>query len=1319
MSDVFISYSRKDIAFARLLQKSLQQNQLDIWIDWERIPVGQKWWKEICEAIASANVFMFIISKTSISSTICKNEIDEALKNNKRIIPIVVDDLKVETIKEYIPDLPQFNWIIFQKDHIFKIEENETKSSNKPEDNEVALPKLPQFEEALQDLSRAIHTDWDWVKFHTQLQVDALRWKNNQQNSSYLVRGKALEEAEQKLIQSADKDPRPSVLQSDFVTSSRQEDNRIQKEQLLLDQKLRKRQRFALWAVGIGLVIALALGGLAWQQRNEARLQAKTALSGKLVSDALININSNVDLALLLNVEAFNMFDNLASRSGLQRTVMSVPRLLKIMHGHQLNISSMATSPDGKIIATGGCLTRDEVGVDCISGEIHLWQSDTGTEIENPVFNGKGSEIVGLSFDEKGEQLFAVTKNGILAVWDIASQKWVNQFELLMQHAVWEIAFSPNRHLLATGGGCPEGNCTVEVLLWDLVTQKPMGKLENDFAGLPGGLAFTSDSSVLAVSGFEVNIALYQITPAGGVLLPRTLKPLMGGTVWTLAFSPDGSRVYASGCGASLAPGKCNQGEIDYWDWSSSLDLQSSIPLGPAGSLIGQNTYISSLAIASDNKTLASGSLDNSIQLWDLSKNSPIGDPLQGLEGYSRDLQFDLSNEILFSINGKLLTKWSVETNPLQVILDPGGDYVRFGPDSQTLLFKSGEQEVKTLHLKTGAVSSLVDISGSHGVTSISFLPNNTSMRIAEQDNTVTDYDIETGGNAHILHSVENYSFFNGINSEATLLSSYVLNKEILVWDIKPAAIKSRIPIPKVGNLSEVTFSPDDKYLAYGLCLKFDQTNQCINSEIHVWNFASASDALISSGLGFGIKEIEFIKDGQSIVFAGSDKKLYFQDIDQPKSSQTPSIFIDLSQFLFESYAEVDHFDISSDGKTLVVLDTSNANVILVDLATKTQIGQTIKLKTWVSSWTDLQFTPDNSRLIASSMIVDAKTGQEIVTLDKKLSENTTISPDGRWLAVNGEASISLWDLSKQPIQKMVLNGHASNIISLAFTSDGSQLFSLSKDNTLDQWDIKTGKLINQPIKGYLDNNVKNILSPDGKWLVSAVKWITDGVTAQSEIRFWNLTTGSLEGDPIIVNTADKIPNLAFSADGKVLGAYYCTDKEPETTICTDTEIILWEAATHQSLGSISTQEVNAIYILDKDHLFSLDYNSVSEWTRTKSEFFQRKTGHGGVSLAISHDQKIIAVGGSGGVDLWDADSGKSIGPPFEGEFGIAYSLDFSPDDKYLAAGTNSGTSYVWQLETAHWVEKACQMANRNLSQEEWKIYLGDEPYRLTCPNNP
>ena len=186
MSDVFISYSRRDIAFARLIQEALQQSKVDTWIDWLRIPVGEKWWPEICEAIQNANVFMFIISKNSIDSSVCKDEINLALQNHKRIIPIIVDSLKPDVIREFVPDLPQLNWIIFEKDHIFHIEENPEIQSDKLEDRQVAQPLPPQFEMALKKLNIAIHTDYEWVKFHTKNQVKALEWEKHKDTSRLL-----------------------------------------------------------------------------------------------------------------------------------------------------------------------------------------------------------------------------------------------------------------------------------------------------------------------------------------------------------------------------------------------------------------------------------------------------------------------------------------------------------------------------------------------------------------------------------------------------------------------------------------------------------------------------------------------------------------------------------------------------------------------------------------------------------------------------------------------------------------------------------------------------------------------------------------------------------------------------------------------------------------------------------------------------------------------------------------------------------------------------------------------------------------------------
>src|SRR5512141_283941 len=94
MAKVFISYSRKDIEFAKKLAGELQKGGLDFWIDWEGIPPTVDWWKEIERGIEEADVFLFLLSPDSSVSKVCGQEIDTAVKNAKRIVPIVVRDIK-------------------------------------------------------------------------------------------------------------------------------------------------------------------------------------------------------------------------------------------------------------------------------------------------------------------------------------------------------------------------------------------------------------------------------------------------------------------------------------------------------------------------------------------------------------------------------------------------------------------------------------------------------------------------------------------------------------------------------------------------------------------------------------------------------------------------------------------------------------------------------------------------------------------------------------------------------------------------------------------------------------------------------------------------------------------------------------------------------------------------------------------------------------------------------------------------------------------------------------------------------------------------
>ncbi|HEY9659752.1 MAG TPA: toll/interleukin-1 receptor domain-containing protein, partial [Allocoleopsis sp.] len=116
--DVFISYSRRDkAAFVERLCGALQEQGKKVWVDWQNIPVAAPWRQQIREGIIGANNFLFIISADSAASKNCREELNLAIENQKRLIGIMWrSDYRKQGLfdrEASLAKLKDYNWIYF------------------------------------------------------------------------------------------------------------------------------------------------------------------------------------------------------------------------------------------------------------------------------------------------------------------------------------------------------------------------------------------------------------------------------------------------------------------------------------------------------------------------------------------------------------------------------------------------------------------------------------------------------------------------------------------------------------------------------------------------------------------------------------------------------------------------------------------------------------------------------------------------------------------------------------------------------------------------------------------------------------------------------------------------------------------------------------------------------------------------------------------------------------------------------------------------------------------------------------------------------
>ncbi len=189
---VFVSYSRVDSAFADEIEAGLEYDGgFDVLIDRHDIHEGEEWKKRLNTLIAQADTIVFILSRASAASPICRWEVEHARALSKRIVPIQAESLGD---LEAPPALAALNYVRFDENRSFMA--------------------------GLAGLRRALKTDLDWLREHTRLLTRAQEWQAVNRLDNRLLTGIDIEAAKFWLDRSPADGPTPTDLHRDFIQAS-------------------------------------------------------------------------------------------------------------------------------------------------------------------------------------------------------------------------------------------------------------------------------------------------------------------------------------------------------------------------------------------------------------------------------------------------------------------------------------------------------------------------------------------------------------------------------------------------------------------------------------------------------------------------------------------------------------------------------------------------------------------------------------------------------------------------------------------------------------------------------------------------------------------------------------------------------------------------------------------------------------------------------------------------------------------------------------------------------------------------------------------
>src|SRR5262249_54035278 len=177
--------------------------------------------------IVQADTIVFVLSPDAVASPECQKEVDFAASLNKRFAPVVCRSVADGAVPDPLARIHRIDF--------------------------VDVP----FDERADRLVKALHTNIDWIRRHTEFGDQARRWQAAGRPGGLLLRSPALEQAEHWIASRPQDAPPPTEVTQVFVERSR--------------RAATTRRNVLTGGLGAGFAAMTGAAGFALWQREVAR----------------------------------------------------------------------------------------------------------------------------------------------------------------------------------------------------------------------------------------------------------------------------------------------------------------------------------------------------------------------------------------------------------------------------------------------------------------------------------------------------------------------------------------------------------------------------------------------------------------------------------------------------------------------------------------------------------------------------------------------------------------------------------------------------------------------------------------------------------------------------------------------------------------------------------------------------------------------------------------------------------------------------------------------------------------------------------------